>query len=251
MRWLLSFVLCLCFSLASANQAEPQGTLKLAVASNFGAAATELARRFESETGHTLLISLGATAKHYLQIQHGAPFDIFLAADSKHPQLLAQQRLTIADSRMTYAIGQLALWRPNEPFAADFDERAFSKLPLTKSSKFAIANPLLAPYGTAAKEVLINTQLWPQIHTQLVTGENVSQTYQFVASGAAQIGLVAWSQLQQQAPADIWKVPSHLHTAIEQQAIQLNNQPLTQRFMAFLASPAAKLVIRQHGYLVP
>lgn len=251
MRWQICAVLCLSLSLGFTHAGEPTSKIRIAVASNFAAAASELAQRYEKQSGDGLLISLGATAKHYVQIKHGAPFDIFMAADSQHPEKLAEEGLAIASSRMTYAIGQLALWRPSQALASGFDDQAFSSLQIHTNRKFAIANPVLAPYGAAAKQALTNSGLWPHIQSQLVTGENVAQTYQFIASGAAELGLVAWSQVQQHSEAERWKVPSQLHDPIKQQAIQLNNKPQAKRFMQYLASAEAKLVIRQYGYLTP
>jgi len=142
----------------------------VAVAANFADCMEELGTLFEQNTGHQLVISRGSTGKHFAQIKAGAPFDVFFAADSARPALLEAEGLTVPGSRFTYAIGELVLW-------------------------MAIANPRLAPYGLAAKQALTSLGIWDELEPRLVMGQSVGQTWQFVATGNAQLGLVAQSQL--------------------------------------------------------
>ncbi|TKB51063.1 molybdate ABC transporter substrate-binding protein [Ferrimonas sediminicola] len=205
--------------------------LKVAVAANFAHTLSKVAERFEAETGHRVRISSGATGALYTQIQHGAPFDLFLAADSHRPQLLEQEQKILPGSRVTYAIGQLAYWqRSGEP-----SEQSLAQW----QAKLAIANPRLAPYGAAARDVLGRLGLVPKLKGKLVTGSNILQTYQYVDSGNVQAGLVALSQLRSAEvdPHHYWVVPDHYHAPLEQQAVVLRrstNPQLAQQLLDYL-----------------
>lgn len=224
-------------------------TATIAVASNFSHAAKALQKRFEQDSEHSLVLVFGATGKLYAQVRHGAPFDVFLSADSKTVSLLATQSLAIDESQFTYAYGQLALWVPSSELAVT--EELLATMPT--SAKLAIANHKLAPYGQAAEQVL--DQLEASARFQRVQGENIAQTYQFVATGNAGLGLVAYSQLLNQdvASEQYWRVPRELHDSIQQDAALLSRASANraaQAFMAFLQSDAARAIIRAHGYEV-
>lgn len=221
--------------------------LQVAVASNFKSALGSLADIFEKQYGHTITIISGATGKHYGQILQGAPFDVFLAADSRRPELLEQQGKTVKNSRFTYAIGQLALYRPTypHPTQAFLQQRRFNYL--------AIANPRLAPYGLAAQQYLESLGLWQPLQGKLVRGENINQAWQFVHSGNAEAGLLALSQLIQ---ADISKeyyylVPAKSYSPVVQQAVVLEASPAATALSEFLQSDSARKIIAQSGYALP
>ncbi|GHA04571.1 molybdate-binding periplasmic protein ModA [Arenicella chitinivorans] len=221
-------------------QADP---LRVAVASNFMGVATQLAANFEAEFGYPVTLISGSTGKHALQIQHGLSVDLVLAADVERPALLEQQGLTIPGTRFTYALGRLALWQP----------QAVSPGPETIShsdgATVALANPKLAPYGLAAQRALI--RLDPAVSVKRVYGENVAQAYQFVYSGNAQLGLVAYAQVLSQPPTSYWLVPGSLHAPIEQQAVLLKETHVGRAFWRYLQSEKALELIREHGYDTP
>jgi len=224
--------------------------IRVATASNFRHAMSSLADHFERESGHQLVLIFGSTGKHFAQIVHGAPYDVFFAADSERPTRLEKDGLAIPGSRFTYARGQLVLWGP-EIAASRVDESVLHKAAFRH---LAIANPELAPYGRAAVETLATLGLWDSLNGQLVRGENIGQTFHFVMSGNAELGFVAWSQLKS-IPGlpdnTYWLVPSRLHQPIEQQAVLLNDSPASRAFMLFAKSDAAIDIIREHGYLAP
>lgn len=227
-----------------------EATLRVAVASNFADTLSAVAARFEQESGHQLILIPGSTGKHYAQIHHGAPFDIFLAADTLRPELLQQEGLALPGTRFTYAVGKLVLWSPDEgvvdPAGKVLEQPDFRHL--------AIANPKLAPYGQAAWEVLQARGLWDALEDRLVRGENISQTIQFVDSGNAELGFVAWSQVQRpgrQPTGSWWEVPQVLYTPIEQQAVLLRDSPLARDFLAFLRSEEVRTILRDYGYGTP
>ncbi len=174
------------------------GEVNAAVAANFTAPAQQIAEQFQKETGHTVKLSFGSSGKFYSQIKEGAPFDVFLAADEKNPKLLEQEGLAIADTRFVYALGKLVLWSA-QPGFVDNKGAVLSK---GSYSKIAYADPKLAPYGLAAQETLQNMKLWDKVQSKLVTGESIAQTYQFAASGNAEMAFVALSQITKDGKDD-------------------------------------------------
>jgi len=225
------------------------GTAHIAVAANFSGPMKTLALQFEQATGHTLTISTGATGKFYAQIKHGAPFDVLLAADDVTPSRLLREGDAVLTT--TYAIGRLVLWSERTGLIDGSD----AVLRANRFQRLAIANPKLAPYGAAAMEVLDRLKLTPRIKFKMVMGENIAQTYQFVASGNAELGLVALSQVMVDGRfvgGSAWLVPSSLHTPIRQDAALLKhgeNNPAARALFDYLKTPAAALtIIRSYGY---
>ena len=224
--------------------------IRVAVASNFVQAMTAIAEKFEKNTGHKVVLVFGSTGKHYAQIKNGAPFDAFFAADVRRPELLEKEGNIIAGSRFTYAIGKLVLWSPKVGYV---DQQA-GVLQTDGFRYLAIANPKLAPYGKAAEEVLISKGLWDQFKGRLVRGENIGQTFQFVHSGNAELGFVAFSQIKypgRRVDGSFWKVPQELYTLIEQQAVLLNDTVAANNFLQFMRSEAILTVLQDYGYQVP
>lgn len=177
---------------------------------------------------------------------NGAPFDIFLAADVARPLALEEEGLV--KDRFTYALGQLVLWGAEFPSAI----RDLSVLDNDGVSHIAIANPRFAPYGRAAQQVLESDHRWDRLQSTLVRGENISQAYQFVASGNAQLGFVALSQVKHRIePTLYWAVPAESYEPIEQQAVLLNDRAITKQFSEFMQSTAIRSFIQESGYEVP
>ena len=224
--------------------------IRIAVASNFSRPMQELAAKFEKEGGHKVTLAFGSSGKHYAQIRNGAPFDAFFAADRERPELLEREGLAISGSRCTYAVGRLVLWSPK----ADFVDAEGKVLEQGGFNHIAIANPKLAPYGAAAGEVLRQRGLWDSLQDKLVRGENIGQAYQFVHSGNAELGFVAYSQVIQpggDAAGSIWEIPQSLYAPIEQQAVLLKDSAAAREFATFLKSDAARKIITEYGYGLP
>jgi molybdate transport system substrate-binding protein len=225
--------------------------LRVAVASNFSGALEALSERFESASNHRLISVPGSSGKHYAQIRNGAPFDVLLSADTLRPELLESDGLAVPGSRFTYAIGVLVLWSPHRDLVdsrgAVLEQGGFRHL--------AIANPQLAPYGRAAREVLESRDLWDTLSGRLVRGENVSQAFQFVRTGNAELGFVGLSQLRSlgadSIPGSYWRVSQGLYQPIEQQAVLLEDTSASRAFARFLQSDDAKEIIRNLGYSTP
>lgn len=220
--------------------------VRVAVASNFADAAQALAVAFERDSGHQVQLVPGSTGKHYAQIVNGAPFEVFLAADADRPRLLEHAGLAVPGSRFTYALGRLVLWSP----LPDQVDAAGHVLAGDGFRRLALANPGLAPYGRAAREVLERRGQWRRLQGRLVQGENVGQAYQFVHSGAAELGFVADSQVMGMAGSR-WDIPADLHAPIEQQALLLQSAPAARAFLDFVASEAGRALIQAHGYHTP
>ena len=232
---------------ASVISAEP---IRVAVASNFAQPAKALVALFEESNSHELVLAFGSTGKHFAQITQGAPFDIFLAADSEYAKRLENRNLTVENSRFTYAIGKLVVW---SPAATSGDIETY-----LHSDQFhrpiAIANPRRSPYGRAAQQVLTEMGLWDKLQANLVRGENIAQTYQFAESGNASLGFIAQSQhyLPSSKVRDsIWIPSESLYDPIYQQAVLLRSTPATEAFWSFLQTDAAKAVITRFGYRLP
>ncbi len=223
--------------------------VRLAVAANYTGTMQVLAQRFEAQSGHRLRVSYGSTGKLYAQIEHGAPFDVFLAADRRRPRLLEAQERAVAGSRFTYARGRLALWS-----AGALPVTGPETLRRGGFAHLAIANPATAPYGLAAKQVLQKLALWKALQGRLVRGENIAQTYHFVDSGGAELGFVALSQLRgngARPKGSAWSVPADLYAPIEQQAVLLNrgrDNPAARAFLRFLKGAQAQAVNARFGY---
>lgn len=254
------FLHCLVLVFASAPGPLAAAEIRIAVASNFVVTMKALARAFEAQSEHRIVIASGSTGKRFAQISHGAPFDLFFSADAKRPQLLEQQGLITAGSRFTYALGTLLLWQPekknNPPRDTKtllfHDDTLLTELMQGKFSYLAIANPKLAPYGLAAKESLQALGLWEKLQKQIVRGENIAQAFHFVYSGNAQLGFIARAQVIQQGPdgrGRFWQVPADYYQPIEQQAVQLNDKASSNAFIEYVRAPAARLIIQQNGYL--
>lgn len=243
-RILLSALLMLGSSLLNAEQ------LHIAVASNFTHAIKALAKNFEEKTGHRVVLSFGSTGKLYAQIIHGAPYDVFFAADSKRPVLLEKNGQALPGSRFTYATGKLVLWSPRQQLV-DTKGKVLNRQDLRH---LAIANPDLAPYGRAARQVLQHEGLWLTLQARLVRGENIGQAYQFIKSGNVELGFVAFAQVQypgHPATGSWWEIPESLYSPIEQQAVLLKDNPAASDFLQYVKHDASRALIRSYGYGTP
>ncbi|MGJ3440764.1 molybdate ABC transporter substrate-binding protein [Pseudomonas sp. Je.1.5.c] len=224
--------------------------VQVAVAANFTAPIQAIAKDFEKDTGHKLVAAYGATGQFYAQIKNGAPFEVFLAADDSTPAKLEQEKETVAGSRFTYAIGTLALWSAKPGYVDD-------KGAVLKSNDYkhlSIANPKTAPYGLAATHVLDKLQLTEATKGKIVEGQNITQAFQFVSTGNAELGFVALSQIYKDGKVEngsAWIVPADLHEPIRQDAVILNkgkDNPAAKALVDYLKSAKATALIKSYGY---
>ncbi len=229
------------------------GEVNAAVAANFTAPVQQIAALFEKETGNTVKLSFGSTGKFYSQIKEGAPFDVLLAADEKTPKLMEQENLAVVNSRFVYAIGKLVLWSAKAGYVDD------KGAVLTDGSyiKLSYSDPKLAPYGLAAQETLQKLNLWDKVQSKLVTGDSITQAYQFAATGNAELAFIALSQITKEGKVtegSWWPVPADLYSPIKQSAVQLSSakdKAAAQAFLTYLKSEKALAIIRSFGYGLP
>ena len=224
--------------------------VQVAVAANFSAPIQAIAADFEKDTGHKLVASYGATGQFYTQIKNGAPFEVFLSADDTTPQKLESEGATVKGSRFTYAIGTLALWSAK----AGYVDAVGQVLKDNQYQHLSIANPKAAPYGLAATQVLAKLGLTDQVKGKLVEGQNITQAYQFVSTGNAELGFVALSQIYKDGKVtggSAWIVPADMHDPIKQDAVILDkgkDNPAAKALVDYLKGPKAATVIKSYGY---
>jgi molybdate transport system substrate-binding protein len=231
------------------------GEVTVAVAANFTAPMQKIAQAFEQDTGHKAQLAFGATGKFYAQIKNGAPFAVLLAADDATPARLEQEGLAISGTRLTYATGRLALWSKQPHLVDDQGEVLRSPQMATLGIyKIAIADPKLAPYGAAAMAVINKMGVQANVTPQLVQGESIGQTYQFVNTENAQMGFVALSQISRDGritQGSAWVVPQSMHSPIKQDAVLLNSgkdNAAAHALLKYLQGDKAQAIIRQYGY---
>lgn len=223
---------------------------QIAVAANFIKPAQAIAEKFNQQSGHKVSVISGSTGKFYAQIKNGAPFDAFLSADDETPAKLEKEQATVSGTRFTYAIGKLALWSPQAGVVDDKGE-VLSKGDFTHLS---VANPKLAPYGAAAVDTLTALGMKDKLQDKIVYGENIAQTHQFVASGNAQLGFVALSQIYAEgkvSSGSAWIVPVKLYSPLRQDAVLLlkgKDNKAAAGFLDYLKSKEAQTVIKSFGY---
>ena len=227
--------------------------LTVAVASNFLGTAERITERFTRDTGIPVRLSSGSTGKLYAQIVNGAPYDVFLAADEERPRLLAENNLALDGNRFTYAFGQLRLLASNAAVGRDVCEGGVLAADF---DKIAIANPMTAPYGRAAKEYLQNAGIWEAVKSRVVYGENVAQVRQFVDTGNAQVGLGAAFGLPKIGYLSVDCLmfpPRDMYSPIEQQGVILSrtkHRDEARLFTGYLLDPGIQSYIAEDGYAV-
>lgn len=241
---LIAWLVIMCMTPSKELAAE---TIRVAVAANFSHTLDSLVSAYsqtEDSNAPAFIISQGSTGRLYAQIIQGAPFDLFLSADEQRPKLLEAGEHAIKGSRKTYALGRLVLWslQPNP----------LKRLRHTSFERLAIANPLHAPYGKAAEQFIDQQPNAVTLKQHLVIGENVTQAYQFAASGNADLALIPMAI--KTTEGEHWLVPASEHSPIRQQVIRLThgqNNKAAEHFHAWLSSSAARLLITESGYALP
>jgi len=235
----IALIVGLLFSTTTLSQA---GETIVAVAANFTDPAKEIAEIFKEKTGHEASLSFGATGNFYNQIREGAPFEVFLAADSRRPQLAIEEGYGVEGTSFTYAVGTLVLWSAQEGKIKDE-----TSLKDASIAHISYANPEAAPYGKAAVEVLENLGVFEEVKSRLVEGQNIAQAFQFVKTGNAEIGFVALSQVVNEGGSQ-WVVPQNYYSPIAQDAVLLKtgaDNEAAQAFLDFLKTDDALAIIKK------
>jgi molybdate transport system substrate-binding protein len=251
MSRLTSLILSAVAILGSCRTPPPaEETLTIAAAANLTDVLGEVGRAFDAKTGIKVIFSYGSTAQLATQIDNGAPFDLFAAADTEHVDVLVAAHKLTGDSRAVYALGQLALWIPEgEPSGV----RELKDLAGKQIRFVAIAQPELAPYGQAAVDVLKGAGLWDSVQPKLVYGTSISMAKQFAASGSASAAFTAYSLVLHEK-GTVLKIDARLYKPIQQaMGIVAASAHLEEarQFRSFLLGAEGRTILANGGYLLP
>jgi molybdate transport system substrate-binding protein len=239
--WMIGVALSVTF-LPNAQAAD----VIVAVAANFTEAAKEIGAAWEKKSGHKAVFSFGATGQFFAQISQGAPFEVFLSADQATATKAGAEGHAIASTQYTYAVGKLVLFSKNKDAV-----KGEQTLKEAKFDKVAIAAPAAAPYGTAAVETMKALGVYEQLRPKIVEGQNITQTYQFVETGNAEVGFVALSQVISVKDGSRWLVDPKYYAPIKQDAILTRkgeSSAAAKDFLSFLKGPEAKAMKEKYGY---
>jgi molybdate transport system substrate-binding protein len=249
-----ALVVAILFAAACVQACSAQETT-VAAASDLQFAMQDLSARFQKDTGKSVKITYGSSGNFFQQLQNGAPFDMFFSANLDYARKLEAAGLTEAGTLYQYATGKIVIWVRNE---SKLDiSRGLASLLNPAVKKIAVANPLHAPYGQAAVAALKKEKVYDQISDKLVLGENISQTATFVVSGAADVGIVAYSLAISPHMKDKGRyveIPADEYPAIEQACVIMKsskNKETARAFLDFIKTPAAVEVFRSYGFAVP
>jgi len=233
----------------TAPRPEVESALTVAAASSVQFAFTELGRQFEAQTGHRVVFVFGSTGNLAAQIEHGAPFDLFAAADEMHIELLRAKSLIIEDTQRLYALGRIVLAANTQ--LADPPQTLWDLL-RPEVTRVAIANPDHAPYGMTARQVLVNAGLWDTLQPKLVYGETVRQALQFVQTGNAEAGIVARS-IADVPEVTYTLIPAEVYDPLRQAMAVIRgarHEQVARQFAAFVTGPEGRAVMVRYGFTV-
>jgi molybdate transport system substrate-binding protein len=251
-RLLIVIILIFGFSLS----AQAGDSILIAAASNLRFAMHEICHDFQEENSSILTkVSYGSSGNFFAQISQGAPFDIFFSADATYPELLEKESLTVTETQKVYAVGKIVLWIPKGS-KVDSD-KGLQAVISPRVTKLAIANPRHAPYGRAAEESLRYYGLWEKVEGKLIYGENISQTAQFVHTGAADAGIVALSLAispKMLHEGRYWVIPDESHSDIEQIYVVLKKgkgKKSIKKFLDFIHGEKGGKILSRYGFVIP
>lgn len=233
------------------------GELRIAAASDLNFAMDEIVQEFQKDHPEiTVKVTYGSSGNFYSQLSNQAPFDLFFSADISYPRKLSEQGLTLPRTEFLYAIGSIVIWVPRSS-PIDVEQLKMEALRHESVRHIAIANPKHAPYGKAAEAALRSLGIYEAVQPKLVFGENISQTFQFVQSGNAEIGIVALSLALAPSVKDqgrYWKVPSDAYPCLEQGGVILKwvkNVEAAQSFRNFIMGSKGRPLLRRYGFYLP
>ncbi|NUO07800.1 MAG: molybdate ABC transporter substrate-binding protein [Candidatus Brocadia sp.] len=248
--WLL--FLCIAFH----NTARADEKILIAAAANLNPAMDEICKGFEKAYPTIDVdVSYGSSGNFFAQIKQGAPFDIFFSADTTYPARLEAEGLAVKGGSTIYAFGSIVLWIPKK--SALNPRKGLHLVVEPKVKKLAIANQRLAPYGMAAEEALRHYGLWDKVQDKLVFGENISQTAQFIQSGAADAGIIALSQAispKMENDGDYWIIPAESYNKLGQAYVVMKrgmDKPGVRKFLEFVQGKKGDKIFSRYGYSLP
>ena len=246
------FLLCvtLLFVTGCNNQVQKE-EITVAAASDVYLAFTEIGELFKEETGVNVIFSFGSTGQLSKQIEEGAPFDLFAAANESFILDLSEKKSIISDYQKKYAIGRIGVYYPH----LETEDLNIKRQLLDSTIKtIAIANPEHAPYGKAAKEALESMGIWDQVKEKVIYAENIRQAFQFVNTGNADIGLIARALIEEQELGKFKLLESQTHEPITQTfgiPAQSKNKELSRQFVDFVMSKTGQDILIKYGFEIP
>jgi len=250
------FALLMVLALQVTGGSVDAGEVSIAAASDLNFVLKEMVPDFEGKTGHAVKLSLGSSGNFYAQISNGAPFDLYFSADISYPKKLEEAGLAEPGSLYLYAIGRIVVWVPKGS-SIDVAALGIKSLHHPSVKKIAIANPKHAPYGRAAVAVMEHFKVYEAVKDKLVLGENISQTAQFVQTGAADIGIIALSLAvapTMRETGAYWEVPLDAYPRLEQGAVLLKaarNPKAAREFLEYVKSADGAAVFKRYGFSIP
>jgi molybdate transport system substrate-binding protein len=251
-RYLFLTVFLICISISACETDQQNSSLKIATAANMQYAMAEIVEAFEQKGEANVEVILSSSGKLTAQIKAGAPYDIFVSADTKYPAILAEEGFCVGEP-VIYASGKLVLWSLSNPALALED------LETDTITNLAVPNPKTAPYGEAAFAFLKNIGMLDVVADKLVMGESIAQTNQFITTGAAQAGFTAYSVVLSPdwaGKGSFVLLDTLLYKSIDQSMILIQPKAKSQKpeanhaksFFNFMQSKTAKTILRKYGY---
>jgi molybdate transport system substrate-binding protein len=234
---------------------KPCGTITVAAAADLTDVMNEIAANFQKATGCVLRVSTGSSGNFLSQIENGAPFDVFFSADIEYPTKLEAEGLAVPGSTYLYAVGKIVLWVRSDS-RVDIS-KGLAALRNPSIQKIAIANPQHAPYGRAAQQALQNAGVYDTVKNRLVLGENISQAAQFVESGNAEAGILAFSLVLSPGLKDkgrFSRIPEKLYAPVEQGVVlvrALKNPQGAEAFLNYIKTPETAALLERYGFTLP
>jgi molybdate transport system substrate-binding protein len=249
-RAICSALLAIILLAGGCNRSGSEPALTVAAASDLTPAFEELGRMFEASQKTKVVFVFGSTGMLTRQIENGAPFDLFAAANVSYIDQLQQKGLIVPDTKRIYARGQITLWTPSN---STVKIETISDLARPEVTRIAIANPDHAPYGQAAREALQSAGIWDTVKPRLVYGDNVRQTLQYAETGNVEVAIVALS-LSMQSKGHWVLIPEELHKPLDQGMAVIKStkhEQAARAFNEFVNGPQGREILRKYGFSFP
>ncbi|HSE30102.1 MAG TPA: molybdate ABC transporter substrate-binding protein [Pyrinomonadaceae bacterium] len=247
---LILALLLLTVSCSSGPRGEPTNELTVAAAADLTNAFEEIGREFQKATGTKVVFNFGSSGMLAKQIEQGAPFDLFAAANIDFVNQLEQKELIVRDTKKVYARGRLVLWTAQN---SGIRIEKLSDLTLPEIKRVAIANPEHAPYGMAARQALERAGLWDAVKPKLVYGENIRQAMQYAQTGNVEVAIISLS-LTTESDGHWLLVSDELHNPLDQALAVIKgakNEAAARAFTDFVIGQSGQAIMKRYGFTLP
>ncbi|MCZ0756402.1 molybdate ABC transporter substrate-binding protein [Anoxybacillus sp. J5B_2022] len=249
MRKGIIFIMLLSLLMSGCGAKNEPSTLKVAAAADLTLAFQEIGKRFEAKTGTPVVFSFGSTGQLAEQIENGAPFDVFAAANVQAIEKLTKEKLVVPETVHVYALGRIVIATKTKGAVQTLNDLLKDDI-----KKIAIANPDHAPYGVAAKQALQKAGIWEQVKPKIVYGKNIADTLAYVESGNAEAGIVALSLVKTSRSFHFQLINEAMHEPIQQAVAVMKatkHREAAKQFVAFLNSSEGREIMKKYGFSIP